>query len=318
LRLYINQRPADEHALHILSLLSEREGRYEAASSTLHSVSEFLEQRYEESEDADILHQFCIVKSDLGRILLGLGDYAAAVDNASVALDLSEGEGSLRAVRLSSYLVRGLGYFFQGDMEAAIPTFQEVLRESDEDIDVMLLVAQALWATGGSKEREIALQQIQDWFLHLSLRLTFSVVKDPTHLGSLCALASIGLSQNEQRDLATIHVRLRELSVSSRHTAEVHTLLTAISRGEGRKSEEVFCSGIMLDPSLSSNWLYLSKAVDAVGQLALKLAANSRDTSIKGLAFAYETRGSFESVQAGINLSPWWVQGWRKLTVTIG
>jgi lipopolysaccharide biosynthesis regulator YciM len=49
-------------------------------------------------------------------------------------------------------------------MEDAIDMFQTVLSESDEDVDVMLLIARALWAVGGDQEREIAMHQIRDWY----------------------------------------------------------------------------------------------------------------------------------------------------------
>ena len=50
-------------------------------------------------------------------------------------------------------------------MDDAINSFQTVLMESNEDPDVMLLVARALWAVGGDKEREIAIQQLRDRYL---------------------------------------------------------------------------------------------------------------------------------------------------------
>jgi len=164
LKTYIIQRPNDKHALHIFSMLSEREGQYEPASQSLRQVSDILEQEYEDSEDEDILRQFCIVKSDLGRIYLALGDYTGAVEQSFTALDLSQDLSDLTNVRLSSHLIGGLSHYFSGDMETAISMFQNALTESDEDVDVMLLVGQALWATGGSQEREVALQQIRDWF----------------------------------------------------------------------------------------------------------------------------------------------------------
>jgi superkiller protein 3 len=148
-----------------LSLLLERDNQHEAALDALNRLSDILEQEYEESEDEDTLSKFCTVKSDLGRNYLALENYEAAVENCSTALDLSHELEDLEKMRLSAQLTLGMSYYFLGQTQDAIDVFQTVLAESNEDIDVMLLVAQALWAAGGQQEREIAVQQIHDWYL---------------------------------------------------------------------------------------------------------------------------------------------------------
>jgi superkiller protein 3 len=52
-------------------------------------------------------------------------------------------------------------------MQEAIDVFQTVLTESDDDVDVMLLISRALWAVGGDQEREIAIQQIREWYVSI-------------------------------------------------------------------------------------------------------------------------------------------------------
>jgi superkiller protein 3 len=156
----------------MLSLLLERDKQLESASETLQRLSEILEQQYEESEDPRILQKFCIVKSDIGRVSLGLGEFEAAVENSSTSLDLSQDLEGLEKARLSSQITLGLGHYFLGQLEDAIDVFQTVLVESDEDVDVMLLVARALWAVGGDREREIAIQQIRDWYVSNKITLT--------------------------------------------------------------------------------------------------------------------------------------------------
>jgi superkiller protein 3 len=161
------QRPDDIYALHMMSLLLERAHQLSSALETLHRLSEILEQQYEDSEETDILHKFCIVKSDIGRISLGLEDYEAAVESSSTALDLSQDLEGLEKARLSSQITVGLGYYFLGQMQEAIDVFQTVLTESDDDVDVMLLISRALWAVGGDQEREIAIQQIREWYVSI-------------------------------------------------------------------------------------------------------------------------------------------------------
>lgn len=163
LRTYLILKPDDIYALHMLSLLLERDQQLEAALDTLQRLSDILEREYEETEDPDILHKFCIVKSDLGRISLALGDFEGAVENSSTALDLSQDLEGFEKASLSSQIVVGMGQYFLGQMDEAIDAFQTVLLESNEDVDVMLLVGRALWAVGGEREKNIAVQQIHDW-----------------------------------------------------------------------------------------------------------------------------------------------------------
>jgi superkiller protein 3 len=164
LRTYLVQQKDDIYALHMMSLLLERDGQLDAAADTLYRLSEILEQQYEEFEDLEILEKFCIVKSDIARVCLGLDDFETAVDSGLTALDLSQNIDTVERARLSSQIVVGLGYYFLGKLEDAIDVFQKVLTESDEDVDVMVLVAKALWSVGGDQEREIAIQQIHDWY----------------------------------------------------------------------------------------------------------------------------------------------------------
>jgi superkiller protein 3 len=147
-----------------MGLLLERDHQLSSALEKLDHLAEILEQQYEESEDEEILRQFCTVKSDIGRVSLGLGDFESAIENSSTALDLSQKIDGLEKPRLSSQITVGLGYYFLGQLEDAIEVFQTVLAESNEDVDVMLLVARSLWAVGGDKEREIAIDQIRDWY----------------------------------------------------------------------------------------------------------------------------------------------------------
>lgn len=148
-----------------MGLLLERDHQLLASLEKLNHLVEILEQHYEESEDEQVLRRFCTVKSDIGRVLLGLGEFEDAVENSSTALDLSQDIDGLEKPRLSAQITVGLGYYFLGEFEDAIDVFQTVLAESNENVDVMLLVARSLWAVGGEKEREIAIDQIRDWYV---------------------------------------------------------------------------------------------------------------------------------------------------------
>ena len=148
-----------------MGLLLERDLQLSSSLDTLNHLAEILELEYEETEDEEVLRRFCTVKSDIGRVSLGIGDFESALENGSTALDLSEDIDGLEKPRLSAQITVGLGYYFLGQFEEAIDVFQTVLAESNEDVDVMLLVARALWAVGGEKERQVARDQLRDWYV---------------------------------------------------------------------------------------------------------------------------------------------------------
>jgi len=142
----------------------ERDHQLQSALNILYDLSSILEQQYEDNEDPETLQKFCIVKSDIGRLSLGLGLFEDAVDNSSTSLDLSQEIEGLVRTRLSSHITVGLGYYFMGRMEESLSIFQSVLAESDEDVDAMLLVSRVLWATGGEQERNVAVRQLHDMY----------------------------------------------------------------------------------------------------------------------------------------------------------
>ena len=296
----------------MMSLLLERDRQLESALEILDRLSEILEQQYEESEDPDILQKFCIVKSDIGRVSLGLGEFEAAVENSSTALDLSQDLDGLEKARLSSQITVGLGHYFLDQLEDAIDVFQTVLAESDEDVDVILLVARVLWATGGDQERQIAIQQIQDWYFQ-SVQSNGSSSKDSQHVDSFASLGTVGVLTHNQQAMQQAEMRLRSTRTNTKQDGHIRRVLMQISECQGRNIDDVSRSGIMLNPSSAREWTNLSRGGDAAAQLALRLAQRDHTMETEELSASYEKSGSLGDVQSGILLSPWRIQGWQKL-----
>ena len=296
----------------MMSLLLERDRQLESALEILDRLSEILEQQYEESEDPDILKKFCIVKSDIGRVSLGLGEFEAAVENSSTALDLSQDLDGLEKTRLSSQITVGLGHYFLEQLEDAIDVFQTVLAESNEDVDVMLLVARALWAVGGDQERQVAIQQIQDWYFQ-TVQSNSSLSKDPQHVDSFASLGIVGVLTHDQQAMQQAEVGLRCTRTNSKQDGYIRRVLMQISECQQRNIDDVARAGIMLNPSSAREWTNLSRGGDAAAQLALRLAQRDHTMDTEELSSSYEKSGSLGDVQSGILLSPWRIQGWQKL-----
>ena len=149
--------------LHLNSLLHERIGVFDKATACLSTVCEIYEQRYEESEADEDLARYVQSKADLARMRLGQKDYNEAIENASMALDLSTDIEELQFCRLSAHLACGLAYYYAGQMGEALEMFKAALEESSENPDVITLLAQVLWAKGGDDEREVAREQLFLW-----------------------------------------------------------------------------------------------------------------------------------------------------------
>lgn len=314
LKTFLVQNPQDIFALHLMSLLLERDHQPEAALDTLQLVSEILEQQYEESEDPDILHRFCIVKSDIGRLALGIEDFETAIENSSTALDLSQDLEGLQKTRLSSQITLGLGRYFLGQMDDAIAAFQTVLANSNEDPDVMLLVTRALWAAGGDQEREIAIQQLKDRYKLVRFSTNcHSLAKHPQHINSLTAFGAFGVLTNNENAMRQAENNLRISKLIHKDDRDVHHLLIEIARSRGRNVDDVSRTGVMLNPSSAKEWGNLAQGGDAAAQMALKLA--QRDNSIErdDLVEIYDKSGKLGNIQSGILLSPWRAEGWHKL-----
>lgn len=149
--------------LHLNALLHERIGAFDKATVCLSTVCQIYEQRYEESgADEDLAH-YVQSKADLARINLGQKEYNEAIENASMALDLSTDIEQLQFCRLSAHLTCGLAHYYAKQMGEALEMFKVALEESSENPDVITLLAQVLWAKGGDNEREVAREQLFLW-----------------------------------------------------------------------------------------------------------------------------------------------------------
>ncbi|KAJ8112205.1 hypothetical protein OPT61_g5377 [Boeremia exigua] len=165
------QAPYDLSHKHLAALFLERVGNYDASVAALQAVSEAAEQEYEKSEAVAALARIVQAKNDLARNQLALGANESAVEEAETALDLLaelEGDNSqsilsaeqLDKIRLSARLTAGLAHYFSGALDAALPYFRTSLEATSSHPDIICLLAEVLWAKGGSNERQVAREQL--------------------------------------------------------------------------------------------------------------------------------------------------------------
>lgn len=230
--------------LHLNALLHERIGAFDKATICLSTVCEIYEQRYEESEADEDLARYVQSKADLARTKLGQKEYSEAIENASIALDLSTEVEQLQFCRLSAHLTCGLAHYYAGQMGEALAMFKVALEESSENPDVITLLAQVLWAKGGGDEREVAREQLFLWLFsfsagYFSSIFTYfwlcSIENHPDHLASMLLLGSIGvMDQNEDILEAVMHdlYSVRGSEIENIVKDKIDTLLNIVTKAQ--------------------------------------------------------------------------------------
>lgn len=304
--------------LHLSALFDERVADFTAAEAKLSSVCEIYEEHYEKSESDEDLKRFAQSKADLARMQLGLQRYDAAIENAGLALDLSEGNESLESCRLSAHLTAGLAHYYNRNMDEALEMFRAALTESSDNPDVICLLSQVLWAKGGEEERDVAREQL------------FACIEaNPTHIGSMLLLGTIGVLDNSPEVAEAVVDDLR--GARANHKLPIDTqeriedLLTAIGQLSSENNTgnpqavAAAANAIFVRPAVHGNWSRLaSVAEDAfAAETALRVAVQEKEADCVKLAKAYAGIAKVESDQRAIFVAPWVGEGWKALCTDV-
>jgi superkiller protein 3 len=169
---YCARRPDDASGLHLFGLVCERLGHVEAAVGLVERAIAILEAVYEETEDVEVERRFVVANSNLARLKLGRGEWERAGEAWESALGLlpeegEEGSGATGILRAQAQFGLGLVGFMTGDLEGALARFGAALESAGEDLavrgQVMVLLAQTMWAVGTEEFRETAKAQLLEW-----------------------------------------------------------------------------------------------------------------------------------------------------------
>ena len=300
---------------HLLALLLERAGDYDAATSHLISLSEQIEALYETAESPEVLGKFIRLKADLARVQLSARDYEGASENAGTALDLSEdaNEQSLakeiRAkTRLSAHLTAGMAAYFLGSMDEAISKFRTSLEESNSDTDVQCLLAQVLWAKGGDNEKGVSKEQLfnvmeqNDGHIEASLILgAMTAVEGDTE--TLTAVMA---------DLPSLRASAKPSNLQARQMARLQ-LLSAELSGSADNAVYEAQRVIMADPAQSLGWGSLSdlQGDASAAETKLLVASGGSHSNASEIAQALADVRRPAEAQRAIQLCPWGAGGWE-------
>jgi superkiller protein 3 len=266
MRQYHAQQPSDALATHLMALLAERVRDYDTSVEALQEVCDATEAEYEQSESNEYLVKYAQAKADLARSQLACGKFADAVMNAETAIDLSGEDGELSPTyeesrkkwRLSAHITIGLAHSHLKQVEPSIKMFEAALKESNEDPDVVCMLAQVLWAKGGSLEKKKAGE------------LLWGVVENhPGHVIAISLLAVTGLLDEGEDVLEAVEEELKSLrqtdGVGVLDNIRITKVLAGIAGCRQKAGSEVDAvadalNGIMLAPGQPQGWSALAHA----------------------------------------------------------
>jgi superkiller protein 3 len=166
----------DPSGLHLFAIICERLGQIDLAIELLTQAIEILEAAYEETEDEKTERQFAIANVNLGRVRLGVANYAQAKEAFELVLGLTTEteddpkrlDQDLSRLRAQARFGIGLANFKLGKLEDALASFETALEETPAELKdvqghITILLAQTLWAIGGDEAQEAAKDQLLTW-----------------------------------------------------------------------------------------------------------------------------------------------------------
>lgn len=305
LQKYLAMVPDSTVAMNLEALILERVSDFDSAIEYGTKLCETFEQRYENFENNDDLIDFVKAKAQLARTCLAAERYEEAIEHGNFAIQVSsqiteEDEGvnnQLATSRLSVHLTTGLGYYFTQQFDEAIECFKNALVESDEDQDVVVLLAQVLWANGGDDEKNVALQQL------------FNVIEGdaPVSLNVLLSFGAIGMTHDSE----LIVPAEEELSKLSQEFLQKHDnsqsvplMLAALNKAQGKNPKLPWLKAAYFNPWNFEIW----RRIDNKVALNHALMGNVSTLDLSNL---YATQDDFRSLQKGVFYAPWNPKSWE-------
>lgn len=322
----VYQAPYDIPHKHLAALFMERVGSHDAAIKALTSICDAAEQEYETSESAESLARYAQAKTDLARNLLATHEYSSSVEEAETALELLDdfddasvlSPAALSKTRLSARLTAGLAHFYLSELDACIPYFRTSLEETNSDPDIICLLAEVLWAKGGTEEKEVAREQ-----------LITAVESHNEHVGIVTLLGAIAVLDSDTETCIAVLDDLQTLrtnkSFEQSQIARIEKVCEAISvvlGGEAEALNEIKRS-VILSPWKHNGWQDLAEVTgesfpaEFARETAEKHVAPHGALGAEELAKAFAGTGMVKDTLRAVMLAPWCAEGWARFAESV-
>lgn len=293
---YLKFSPEDETGLKVALTIAERCKNYEAGVKIGEKLCALLEVKYEKTESQVALSDYAKAKTQLSRIYLGLSEYAMALENAQVVLDILEDGNDVteeyKSSILSSRISIGLSFFLNDQFDEALEQLQLILADYSDSARLITLTAQILNAFGIEDTKQAALDQLFSYIEHLGSSLIV-----------ILTLGAISIVDNLNDYFSAIKDELKNLpldELTKDSFKVVPTLLSEInSRLDSTKQDQIWQRNAMLFPLDYSVWKNLNN------QMALAIAS-LRETKINAvdLSKSYIKIGELRHIQRGLIIHP--------------
>ncbi|KAF2470490.1 TPR-like protein [Lindgomyces ingoldianus] len=325
------QAPYDIPHKHLAALFFERIGNYKEACKGLKEVCEAVEKEYEAEESPAALCRFAMAKSDLSRNLLAVKEFADAAEEAETALDLLSEDvdadpsalstNELNRIRLSARLTAGLSHYYLSAFEHSISYFRKCLEVDASNPDVIVVLAEVLWAKGGQEEKEVAREQLLE-----------AVQSSPEHVGAVTLLGVIAALDGDVETMEAVRDDLAAMRTTQKQRLSavelmgVEKLIDAIAILLGDKEEQgnEVRRSVMLAPWKSVGWQMLAGATEEVfpaimaRDLAVRSVPPGGELDAVALAKGYAGTGFVEDAVRSVITAPWRKEGWVALGEGLG
>ncbi|KAK7908941.1 antiviral protein [Apiospora marii] len=317
-------QPQDMVHSHLSTLFLERISDHPRSIGTLEDMCGKLEAEYEDTESPSVLGRFALAKTDLARMYLASGQNEEAAECGETALQLSSDDSGNELAaeqrtkaRLSAHLTVGLAKYFSKQPGEALTYLEAALEESNNNPDVICLLAQVLWAIGSEEARDRAREVL------------FSVIEsDSTHVQSVLLLGVVALLDEDEESMEAVVSELQALRASVKPTdaehAKIGEVLGATSLLSNKDSEDADMLSqpqinTFLYPHLPHGWTSLSElgGADHAAETALQVASlkvpPSGPLDTREFAAAFAGTGVAADAQMAAFMAPSLAAGWGSL-----
>ncbi|KAJ1835332.1 hypothetical protein LPJ63_001220 [Coemansia sp. RSA 2711] len=221
---------------HVLGMLLEQNGEYEAAADTYARALD----RVSASDE-----RLWIAWASLARAQCSAQQYSDAVSSYARAAELLDVCEPSRRQLLGFTLGHSLALFFAGELEDSLHMFERTLSQTEGEAEqpaVSLMLAQVLWALGTDEHRALARQHLVD------------AMSESAYTPGLSALFAMGLLTDDADLVTAAHAELRSADDPTYSCARLESYL-AILRGDPVAGRRALSRALHRRPDDASLWL---------------------------------------------------------------
>lgn len=297
---YFKKNPDDPFALQCALLIMERLHNFSYAHDYGTKLAQFLEMRFEHTQNNSELYNFAIVKAQIARVQLGSGKYTSAIENAelsqNILADFCNDDNDVAMTCISNHISLGLAQFFSDNFEETLVHLEELLRLSKSSRHLMILTAKILYKVGSDDSRQIALEELMEYISANGADLLVNL-----------AIAAICIVEAKQEDLRAILCELKRISladlIADKHRdvpyliEQIVDLLQPIEKAKSKNPWQKSAFFFMNDHKAWSNEnVQMKQRISSGGQ---------NKVTAQQLSCSYCSSKNLGNIQKSIFLSPW-------------